>query len=1351
METAIILFGDSLKAQARPWLEELGKSDGERLRKLLDFSRTPKIRLSDALASLFPGDDTQTGLANLTRLRNRLNEAGEGIGVRFEADTKKKSPPAEREVWFTGPDATVVRVTQFSKEVTADVEGRAFVPSKGIATTGSAMAAGKRLVRFFVSYAHEDKTLVESLMKALRTLFGASKGYELEFWTDHAIMVGEQWNGRILRAIADSDFGLFMVSPAFLGSRYIGENEIPPFVEGKDCKPVIPVGLATISLDRHELKGLQEKQIFFKGQRTYDHMHRTVDKSDFAHLLFLEIEKRLDAWFAGTGDAGKAECGEDEETLGLQAGVPAVLRTSAGCPSEEEVQRWMRVPEETRHFQRTKGLAHHLAQRESLDPAKASLGEARDALDELEAWALRADGAPFFALLGEVGIGKTTTLKQFTRLLIEKRQKEPGKKYPLPIYIDLRDYVADAPGAVPTIEELLTSVIQRAWRVTDRTITAADLLRLVRQENALIIFDGLDEKIVHLTQDRARDFIRTLWSVLPHAMLPRSGDLSSPRPSGKLLLSCRGHYFRDVWSQNAMLTGEDREGIDRSHYPAFCLLPFDELQIRNYLTSFLGDEKRANEAFDLIASIHNLRDLAERPYLLTLISGRLNELEALQMRGETVNAARLYDLLVRSWLSRDDGKHQIDPAHKRRLMEELAAALWRSGEKQWDVDRLEEWLDEFLHQNPAIALAYAGKNRSLLKEDLRTATFVLRPSTEDNHFRFSHTSLQEYFLAAYLVRALKDKADERWDMPMASRETLDFLGQMLAIGAGGSALQSMERILASDCLPAAYLAFQYWLQAVRHNHPEPHPKHVNLGGANLDEQIIRGHNKDRPLNLRGASLCGIQLNRSRIEFVDLCDADLSRGEMRQALFINVNAARARITNADLVGAQWRKGSIEGADLTGTDINWTQFIFVNGNPEPRVSASGNATVEIFSGHQMGVSTVVWNPRRPIFVSTSKDNTLRLWDAESASEIMVIRDLAGIGASCDWSPDGSCVVSNGFDGTLKVWDLTTGNEKFSINDRRGIRAGSCHWSPGETQLLSSVEGNLLKLWDARDGRLTRTLEEERTEIWSSAWSPDGRSILCGCENGALTVWDALSGAKKETYWVSEREILCCGWSPDGLSIAGGSEDGRISIISVSNGDVIQAIAEVGSVLCLCWSKDSEKLFYSVVTPEAKCVIFDLRTQVATVMPEDDMWVSSCSWSPDGSRLLLGDAGGRIKVLEATSMRGLLTVERHLLIDHPIFWLDDDRGEVLGKAKGSPEFVSDFSAKFIQRQNKDANLIMWRLHALPENQSVIITGDRKKILCATSEAWRWLGWEERDAKGRFIRRLPAEVFGPIPGMED
>ncbi len=119
-----------------------------------------------------------------------------------------------------------------------------------------------------------------------------------------------------------------------------------------------------------------------------------------------------------------------------------------------------------------------------------------------------------------------------------------------------------------------------------------------------------------------------------------------------------------------------------------------------------------------------------------------------------MNAARLYELVVRSWLNRDEGKHQFNESHKRRLMEELAAALWRDGSKQWEVERLEAWLDEYLAANPTLTSAYANKDRNVLKEDLRTATFVLRPTTEEKHFRFAHTSLQEYFLAAYLARAL---------------------------------------------------------------------------------------------------------------------------------------------------------------------------------------------------------------------------------------------------------------------------------------------------------------------------------------------------------------------------------------------------------------------------------------------------------------------------------------------------------------------------------------------------------------------------------------------------------------------
>src|SRR5689334_16347934 len=162
------LFGDALRAAAAPWREELGKSDRERLDALIDLAVTERIRLSDCLAKLFPDNETKKAQTALTSFRKRLNdaaaEAKPRLGLRFEVDTKKKNPPAERLGWFTGPDPAVAQAELYSQQVTADAPAQ-FVKPRGIATTGSAMAAGKKVVRFFLSYAHENKPLADAVVK----------------------------------------------------------------------------------------------------------------------------------------------------------------------------------------------------------------------------------------------------------------------------------------------------------------------------------------------------------------------------------------------------------------------------------------------------------------------------------------------------------------------------------------------------------------------------------------------------------------------------------------------------------------------------------------------------------------------------------------------------------------------------------------------------------------------------------------------------------------------------------------------------------------------------------------------------------------------------------------------------------------------------------------------------------------------------------------------------------------------------------------------------------------------------------------------------------------------------------
>jgi WD40 repeat protein len=61
-----------------------------------------------------------------------------------------------------------------------------------------------------------------------------------------------------------------------------------------------------------------------------------------------------------------------------------------------------------------------------------------------------------------------------------------------------------------------------------------------------------------------------------------------------------------------------------------------------------------------------------------------------------------------------------------------------------------------------------------------------------------------------------------------------------------------------------------------------------------------------------------------------------------------------------------------------------------------------------------------------VSASRDDALRLWDAESGRCVATLSGHQDYVRGCAWSPDGHCIVSSSFDGTLRTWDADTGFE-------------------------------------------------------------------------------------------------------------------------------------------------------------------------------------------------------------------------------------------------------------------------------------------------------------------------------------
>jgi hypothetical protein len=84
---------------------------------------------------------------------------------------------------------------------------------------------------------------------------------KVSIWSDSDILIGQNWDEAIVRAIAKADFGLLLVSPALLSSDYIRRVEIPSLITGSGTS-VMPVGLQSVNFDRCDMQGLEAHQIF---------------------------------------------------------------------------------------------------------------------------------------------------------------------------------------------------------------------------------------------------------------------------------------------------------------------------------------------------------------------------------------------------------------------------------------------------------------------------------------------------------------------------------------------------------------------------------------------------------------------------------------------------------------------------------------------------------------------------------------------------------------------------------------------------------------------------------------------------------------------------------------------------------------------------------------------------------------------------------------------------------------------------------------------------------------------------------------------------------------------------------
>lgn len=266
---------------------------------------------------------------------------------------------------------------------------------------------------------------------------------------------------------------------------------------------------------------------------------------------------------------------------------------------------------------------------------------------------------------------------------------------------------------------------------------------------------------------------------------------------------------------------------------------------------------------------------------------------------------------------------------------------------------------------------------------------------------------------------------------------------------------------------------------------------------------------------------------------------------------------------------------------GKENHLIQLFQYSVEQTPRAITTGKACVYAFAFTSDG----------KLLAATCADNTLRIWNVESGSEIHSVAGACGpvsfcpsttmvtcatpdnrikiidadsgvevktIGGNQDkicaisFASSGKTVVAGSADQRVKIWDIETGKDLRTIAWHiRPISA--LRHSPDGRQIVTSSWDGTIKFWDVNSSTEVRSISGHKEEISGFCFSPDGKYVAsieacvasCGVNSHALKIWDASDGKMLKHLWVSKQGLTSVSFSSEGRYLAVASRDGTIKI--------------------------------------------------------------------------------------------------------------------------------------------------------------------------------------------------------------
>ena len=410
-------------------------------------------------------------------------------------------------------------------------------------------------------------------------------------------------------------------------------------------------------------------------------------------------------------------------------------------------------------------------------------------------------------------------------------------------------------------------------------------------------------------------------------------------------------------------------------------------------------------------------------------------------------------------------------------------------------------------------------------------------------------------------------------------------------------------------------------------------------------------------------------------------------------------------------------SPDGREVVTTSLDNTARIW---------DAMKGVQITVLKGHTAPVNCAVFSPDGARVVTASNDKTARIWDAGTGTQIAVLKGHERWVNCGEFSPDGSRVVTASSDETARIWDATTGAQIVLLKGHNQA-VNSAAFSSNGKHVVTASSDKTARIWNAATSTQLGVLKGHDDVVNSAAFSPDGTRVATASSDGTARIWDATTGAQIVLLKGHGDAVNSVAFSRDGKRVAAVSSGNTARIFGTDTWSQIAVIKEPWGA---AFSADAK----SVVTAsfgEAVQIWKTTREQNALLTGQGSE-VKSAAFRRDGKRIVTAssDWDNAASIWDAATQERIAVLTGH-----------DDRVR-------SATFSSD--GRFVATASDDKTARVW--DAATHGQIAVLTGHDDRVRSAAfSSDGRFVATASDDKTARLWNAVSGAQLVLLKGHDD